>query len=58
MCPNRQLSDPYQCAKCPPLEMMKEFNYIIDFYFDKLKEKNMGKRKEQNEKTTNKTIQN
>jgi len=47
MCPNRQQSDPEICNRCPPLELMKEFTYIIDFYFDTLKEqKKYGEQKE------------
>lgn len=49
MCPNRQLSNQELCNKCPPLELMKEFTYIIDFYFDKLKEqKKYGEKEKEN----------
>lgn len=50
MCPNRQLSDQELCNRCPPLEMMKEFNYIIDYYFDTLKQKKYGEQKEKEKK--------
>lgn len=37
MCPHRNESEAEACAHCPPLKLMQEFNYIIDFYFDFLK---------------------
>lgn len=38
MCPHRHESEAEACAHCPPLKLMQEFNYIIDFYFDFLKQ--------------------
>lgn len=38
VCPYRQNNDLSHCHKCPPQQLMKELNVIIDFYFDNLKQ--------------------
>ena len=44
MCPNRQMLDPEKCSHCPPSTLMKEFEIIIDFYFDTLRQKKLEER--------------
>ena len=33
------------CKHCPPLQLMKELNFIIDFYFSSLKEQKGNEKK-------------
>lgn len=50
MCPHKfeeNIED--YCCHCPPLQLMKELNFIIDYYFSSLKEEQKGNMKNEKE---------